>query len=108
MLRTVTRALVAVIFAAATVHTAAGMAIAAPSAENSEDTYLVQVHSPADQNAIRAHNAENGFVVHSPGIAPGNVLKIPVNIPVNLCGNNVTAVGTGNSSSGNTCVSREQ
>ncbi|MGW1501805.1 chaplin [Streptomyces mirabilis] len=38
----------------------------------------------------------------SPGVLSGNVLQLPVHLPVNVSGNSVTVVGLGNASVGNT------
>ncbi|MEU3464167.1 chaplin [Streptomyces sp. NPDC006733] len=40
---------------------------------------------------------------HSPGIASGNSVQVPVTVPVNLCGNSVDPVGLLNPSMGNGC-----
>jgi hypothetical protein len=45
-----------------------------------------------------------GEAVGSPGVASGNVIQVPVNIPVNLCGNTVDVIGLLNPAFGNTCV----
>ncbi|MFI6349345.1 chaplin [Streptomyces sp. NPDC050560] len=45
-----------------------------------------------------------GAAVHSPGVASGNVVQVPVNIPVNICGNSVSVIGLLNPVFGNTCV----
>lgn len=42
--------------------------------------------------------------VGSPGVLSGNVLQIPVHVPVNLCGNSVSVIGLLNPAFGNTCV----
>jgi hypothetical protein len=47
------------------------------------------------------HPAQPG---DSSGTGSGNVVQAPVNVPLNLCGNNVTAVGSGNDASGNACL----
>lgn len=39
----------------------------------------------------------------SPGILSGNSLQIPVDIPVNVCGNSVNVVGVGNAAALNEC-----
>ncbi|MCX4680457.1 chaplin [Streptomyces sp. NBC_01433] len=46
----------------------------------------------------------SGIAVGSPGVLSGNVVQIPVHIPVNVCGNTVNVVGLLNPSFGNTCV----
>lgn len=45
-----------------------------------------------------------GKAVGSPGVASGNVIQVPVNIPVNLCGNAITIIGALNPSFGNVCL----
>ncbi|MFB7271388.1 chaplin [Streptomyces sp. NPDC056244] len=42
--------------------------------------------------------------VGSPGVLSGNVLQIPVHIPLNLCGNTIDIIGLLNPTFGNTCV----
>lgn len=46
-----------------------------------------------------------GSAAQSPGIGSGNVVQIPVNAPVNACGNTVSVVGLLNPAAGNTCQS---
>ncbi|WP_063771125.1 chaplin [Streptacidiphilus neutrinimicus] len=46
----------------------------------------------------------NGVATNSPGFLSGNLVQIPVHIPINLCGNSVNVVGAGNPAIGNTCV----
>ncbi|MCH0564931.1 MULTISPECIES: chaplin [unclassified Streptomyces] len=45
-----------------------------------------------------------GEAIGSPGVLSGNVVQVPVHIPVNLCGNTVDVVGLLNPAFGNTCV----
>ncbi|MCW5251763.1 chaplin [Streptomyces sp. SHP 1-2] len=45
-----------------------------------------------------------GAAVGSPGVLSGNVVQVPVNIPVNLCGNTIDVIGVLNPAFGNTCV----
>ncbi|MBK3595595.1 DUF320 domain-containing protein [Streptomyces sp. SID8360] len=42
--------------------------------------------------------------VGSPGVLSGNVLQVPVHIPVNVCGNSINVVGLLNPAFGNACV----
>ncbi|RKN47215.1 chaplin [Streptomyces hoynatensis] len=37
----------------------------------------------------------------SPGLISGNVIQIPVSVPINLCGNSLNLVGIGNFTAGN-------
>ncbi|MGF1427350.1 chaplin [Kitasatospora sp. LaBMicrA B282] len=45
-----------------------------------------------------------GVAAHSPGVLSGNLLQVPVHIPVNVCGNTVNVIGLLNPAFGNTCV----
>ncbi|MDO0927655.1 chaplin [Streptomyces sp. TG1A-8] len=45
-----------------------------------------------------------GAAVGSPGVLSGNVVQVPVHIPVNVCGNTVNVVGLLNPAAGNVCV----
>ncbi|MCS0604978.1 chaplin [Streptomyces sp. LP11] len=42
--------------------------------------------------------------VGSPGVLSGNVLQVPVHVPVNVCGNTVDIIALLNPVFGNTCV----
>ncbi|WP_431035614.1 chaplin [Streptomyces sp. P6-2-1] len=45
-----------------------------------------------------------GAAVSSPGVLSGNLVQIPVHVPVNLCGNTINVIGLLNPAFGNTCV----
>ncbi|MBQ0848932.1 chaplin [Streptomyces sp. NPDC057621] len=45
-----------------------------------------------------------GTAVGSPGVASGNVVQVPVHIPVNLCGNTVNVIALLNPAFGNQCA----
>ncbi|AZM52341.1 chaplin [Streptomyces sp. WAC 01529] len=47
-----------------------------------------------------------GAAVNSPGVASGNVIQVPVHIPVNACGNTVNVIGLLNPAFGNTCINK--
>ncbi|MFD8723593.1 chaplin [Streptomyces sp. NPDC059629] len=51
-----------------------------------------------------ADSGANGVAAHSPGVLSGNVIQVPIHIPINLCGNTVDAAGLLNPAFGNTCV----
>ncbi|MFI5757587.1 chaplin [Streptomyces sp. NPDC051569] len=53
-----------------------------------------------------ADSAAGAAAVGSPGVLSGNVVQIPVHIPVNLCGNTIDVIGVLNPAFGNTCVNR--
>ncbi|NJA60068.1 chaplin ChpH [Streptomyces sp. NEAU-H3] len=44
-----------------------------------------------------------GAAVGSPGVLSGNVVQVPVHVPVNLCGNTISVIGLLNPAFGNTC-----
>ncbi|GGV69488.1 chaplin [Streptomyces longisporoflavus] len=45
--------------------------------------------------------------VGSPGVLSGNLVQVPVHVPVNLCGNTVDVIGLLNPAFGNTCVNAD-
>ncbi|WP_405896993.1 chaplin [Streptomyces sp. NBC_00727] len=45
----------------------------------------------------------SGGASNSPGVLSGNSVQVPVNVPVNVCGNSVDVVGLLNPAFGNTC-----
>ncbi|MFC8124339.1 chaplin [Streptomyces sp. NPDC057302] len=44
-----------------------------------------------------------GTAQNSPGVLSGNLLQVPVDIPVNACGNSLNVVGLLNPAAGNNC-----
>ena len=51
-----------------------------------------------------ADSGAQAAAAHSPGVAPGNVVQVPVHVPVNLCGNTVNVIGLLNPTFGNSCA----
>ncbi|MFZ3492642.1 chaplin [Streptomyces sp. 5.8] len=45
-----------------------------------------------------------GLAAYSPGVGSGNLIQIPIHIPINACGNSVSVIGLLNPAFGNTCV----
>ncbi|BBC96970.1 chaplin ChpH [Streptomyces griseofuscus] len=45
-----------------------------------------------------------GAALHSPGVVSGNVIQVPVHVPVNVCGDTINVIGLLNPAFGNTCV----
>ncbi|MEU7716942.1 chaplin [Streptomyces tibetensis] len=41
--------------------------------------------------------------IGSPGVLSGNVIQVPLHVPINVCGNTVTIIGALNEASGNVC-----
>ena len=44
------------------------------------------------------------LAVQFPGVLSGNVIQVPVHVPVNVCGNTVSVIGLLNPAFGNTCI----
>ncbi|MEV5488806.1 chaplin [Streptomyces bobili] len=51
-----------------------------------------------------ADSGAQGAAVGSPGVLSGNLVQVPVHVPVNLCGNTVSIIGLLNPAFGNTCA----
>ncbi len=51
-----------------------------------------------------ADSGAKGVAAGSPGVISGNVIQIPIHIPINLCGNTIDIVGLLNAASGNVCI----
>ncbi|MFM9367865.1 chaplin [Streptomyces sp. Da 82-17] len=50
-----------------------------------------------------ADSGANGSAQRSPGVASGNSVQAPIEVPVNVCGNTVNVVGLLNPAAGNDC-----
>ncbi|MEG3628715.1 chaplin ChpG [Streptomyces poriticola] len=50
-----------------------------------------------------ADSGAQAAAAHSPGVLSGNVLQVPVHVPVNVCGNTVNIIGLLNPAFGNEC-----
>ncbi|WP_280720058.1 chaplin [Kitasatospora sp. MAP5-34] len=52
-----------------------------------------------------AHGAQaEGVATNSPGVASGNLIQVPVHVPVNVCGNSVSVIGLLNPAFGDSCA----
>ncbi|MET8291460.1 chaplin [Streptomyces sp. NPDC057950] len=51
-----------------------------------------------------ADSGANGAAANSPGVLSGNVLEVPVHVPVEVCGNTVDVIGLLNPAFGDTCA----
>ncbi|MEW2523924.1 MULTISPECIES: chaplin ChpH [unclassified Streptomyces] len=60
----------------------------------------------AGAGVAAADAGAQGAAVHSPGVASGNVVQIPVHVPVNACGNTISVIGVLNPAFGNYCVNK--
>ncbi|MFD8686286.1 chaplin [Streptomyces sp. NPDC059651] len=51
-----------------------------------------------------ADSGAEAAAVNSPGVLSGNVVQVPIHIPVNVCGNTVNVIGLLNPAFGNVCA----
>ena len=51
-----------------------------------------------------ADSGAEAIAAHSPGVASGNAVQVPIHIPINLCGNTVNVIGLINPAFGNECA----
>ncbi|MFI1091585.1 chaplin [Streptomyces sp. NPDC020917] len=58
----------------------------------------------ASGGAAVADSGATGAAVGSPGVLSGNVIEVPIDIPVNACGDSVDLIGLLNPTAGDTCV----
>ncbi|WP_323180361.1 chaplin [Streptomyces sp. NBC_00102] len=58
-------------------------------------------YAQADSGAASA-------ATNSPGVASGNSIQIPIEVPVNVCGNSVDVIGLLNPAFGNSCANTSQ
>ncbi|MGW3037082.1 chaplin [Streptomyces sp. NPDC001178] len=72
---------------------------------------VVGLHNPARGNECSNEGGHGGsggahaggHSSDSPGIGSGNTVQVPVDVPVNVCGNTVNIVGIGNAAEDNEC-----
>ncbi|MEU0401445.1 chaplin [Streptomyces sp. NPDC006197] len=51
-----------------------------------------------------ADSGAEAAAVKSPGVISGNVVQVPIHVPINVCGNTVSVIGALNPAFGNACV----
>ncbi|MFB8026213.1 chaplin [Streptomyces sp. NPDC056465] len=51
-----------------------------------------------------ADSGAEAVAVGSPGVLSGNVVQVPIHIPVNVCGNTINVIGLLNPAFGNVCI----
>ncbi|MFI9756892.1 chaplin family protein [Streptomyces sp. NPDC051963] len=57
---------------------------------------------------VHADSAAEGAASGSPGLISGNIIQLPVHVPVNVCGNTVNVVGLFNPAAGNECANKSE
>ncbi|MGW6145107.1 chaplin [Streptomyces sp. NPDC055144] len=58
----------------------------------------------ASAGAACADTGAEGLAAHSPGVGSGNLVEVPVHVPVNATGNSVNVIGLLNPAFGNASV----
>ncbi|MCM2390341.1 chaplin ChpH [Streptomyces albipurpureus] len=58
----------------------------------------------AGAGVAMADAGAQGAAVGSPGVLSGNLVQVPVHVPVNVCGNTISVIGLLNPTFGNTCI----
>lgn len=90
--------------AAALTMIAGGIVAAGAGAASACDTGA-QAPSPSQAPShapqAPAHSQASGGAVHSPGIGSGNLIQVPVDVPVNVVGNTINVIGLLNPAFGN-------
>ncbi|MER6270673.1 chaplin [Streptomyces sp900105755] len=54
--------------------------------------------------AAVADSGASSAAAHSPGVLSGNVIEVPIHVPVNVCGDTIDVIGLLNPGFANTCV----
>ena len=55
-------------------------------------------------SAFASGSGAIGGASDSPGLLSGNVIQVPINIPMNVCGNNISILAALTGTDGNKCV----
>lgn len=79
---------------------AAALCLVTGAILGSAGTAFADGHDQPHHEGSTAHGVAKG----SPGVLSGNVIQVPIQIPVNVCGNSINLVGILNPALGNTCV----
>lgn len=58
-------------------------------------------------STAHADTAATGATTNSPGIGSGNLIQVPINAPINICGNQVDVIGLLNTDHGSFCANHD-
>lgn len=58
----------------------------------------------AGAGTAAADSGANGTATNNPGVLSGNVIQVPVDLDLNLCGNTVDVIGLLNPAAANACA----
>ncbi|KUJ66334.1 hypothetical protein ACZ90_37570 [Streptomyces albus subsp. albus] len=101
-MKRLSKAVILTATAGATVLGAAGGALAHDGGHGHHGKKHQAKHQTTKHSSSGA--VAKGAAVKSPGIVSGNVVQVPIHIPINLCGNTISVVGVLNGAAGNVCV----
>ncbi|MFI5983685.1 chaplin [Streptomyces sp. NPDC051555] len=54
--------------------------------------------------AASADAGASAVAANSPGLLSGNVIQVPIHIPINVCGNTLNVLALLNPAGGSTCI----
>ncbi|MEV5127506.1 chaplin [Streptomyces decoyicus] len=93
----------------AVVLSGAGVASASDHGRHHNHNRHYHDHYRNDHRGLYNHRSganAAGFAAGSPGILSGNNVQVPINIPINICGNSLNLLAALNPAFGNACVNR--
>ncbi|MBU7599843.1 DUF320 domain-containing protein [Streptomyces sp. P38-E01] len=74
------------------------------AAQDGSDSSATQTRSGGGNESGSGGAGAQGVAKGSPGVLSGNNVQVPVDVPINACGNSVNVVGALNPAIGNECV----
>ncbi|WP_431045205.1 chaplin [Streptomyces sp. P1-3] len=97
----------------ALVVSGAGVAAATPDEGQTKGRYVV-TYKKAPKKAKKRHHhhdhgkgaSASGVAVGSPGFLSGNVIQVPINVPINACGNQVPVIALLNFAHSGKCINK--
>lgn len=73
---------------------------------NRESKFVIAATSGLITFGATVGASHPALAADDPGLASGNRIELPVNAPINICGNTLTALGYLNSTSGISCTKK--
>ncbi|MFG2285196.1 chaplin [Streptomyces sp. NPDC048595] len=87
-----------------------GQSAGTQQARHGHGSYAIQQFGRGGHHRHRHHHGHQsgafakGYAVGSPGFLSGNLVQVPINIPINVCGNSVNIAALLNPAFGNRCI----
>ncbi|MFC0600929.1 chaplin [Streptomyces palmae] len=98
-MKRLSKAVILTATAGATVLGAAGGALAHGGGHEGNRTTTTRTTHHEHTGALA-----KGAAAHSPGVLSGNVIEVPVDVPIEVCGDTISVIGVLNTSAGNVCI----